>query len=172
MQKYRRGCCAEYIAKRTRLQIFKRVLFSILLTNKEQPVKVEPARCSRRLGLCSRKLFLRNNFYRLAEIVNSIEDKDMDERLKQYCHEFLAEIERVGIEICRQWIRNNITPIKMKIGEKKSTKYDHDHLAMRSLLEEGIKRGELKRQEREKGRFFVSCNFHSSPPGLFHSLYT
>ena len=83
------------------------------------------------------------NFYRLAEITNEMTDKSFYERLKYYCREFLAEIERVGIEICRQWIRNNITPINIVISDKETTKYDHDYLAVRSLLEEGIRRGEL-----------------------------
>ena len=83
------------------------------------------------------------NFYRLAEITNEMKDKNLNERLKYYCREFLAEIERVGIEICRQWIRNNITPVNIVISEKETTKYEHDYLAVRSLLEEGIRRGEL-----------------------------
>ena len=83
------------------------------------------------------------SFYRLAEITNEMKDKGLDDRLKYYCRQFLAEIERVGIEICRQWIRNNITPVSMEISGKETTKYNHDYLAMKSLLEEGISRGEL-----------------------------
>ncbi len=83
------------------------------------------------------------NFYRLAEITNEMKDKNLYDRLKSYCHEFLAEIERVGIEICRQWVRNNITPVEMEISGKKTTKYNHDYLAMKSILEEGVRRGEL-----------------------------
>jgi len=83
------------------------------------------------------------DFYRLAETVNEMADMELSERLKHYCCEFLSEIERVGIEICRQWIRNNITPIDMEISGEKTTKYVHDYLAMKSLLEEGIRRGEL-----------------------------
>ncbi len=83
------------------------------------------------------------SFYRLAEITNEMKDKGLDDRLKYYCRQFLAEIERVGIEICRQWIRNNITPVNMEISGKETTKYNHDYLAMKSLLEEGISRGEL-----------------------------
>lgn len=83
------------------------------------------------------------SFYRLAEITNEKKDKGLDDRLKYYCRQFLAEIERVGIEICRQWIRNNITPVNMEISGKETTKYNHDYLAMKSLLEEGIRRGEL-----------------------------
>lgn len=83
------------------------------------------------------------NFYRLAEITNEMTDKSFDERLKYYCREFLAEIERVGIEICRQWIRNNIAPVKIVISDKETTKYEYDHIAMLSLIEEGVRRGEL-----------------------------
>ena len=83
------------------------------------------------------------SFYCLAEITNEMKDKGLDDRLKYYCRQFLAEIERVGIEICRQWIRNNITPVSMEISGKETTKYNHDYLAMKSLLEEGISRGEL-----------------------------
>ena len=83
------------------------------------------------------------NFYRLAEITNDLKDKDVNDRLRYYCHEFLAEIERVGIEICRQWIRNNVTPVDMEISGKETTKYAHDYLAMKSLFEEGVIRGEL-----------------------------
>jgi AcrR family transcriptional regulator len=84
-----------------------------------------------------------SDFLLLAKTVNEIRDKDLNERLKYYCREFLAEIERVGIEICRQWIRNNITPVEMEIEGKMTTKYNYDYLAMRSLLDEGIRRGEL-----------------------------
>ena len=83
------------------------------------------------------------DFYRLAEITNEMTDKDFDERLKYYCREFLAEIERVGIEICRQWIRSNIVPVKIVISDKETTKYEHDYIAIRSLIEEGVRRGEL-----------------------------
>ena len=83
------------------------------------------------------------DFYRLAETVNEMTDMELSDRLKYYCREFLVEIERVGLEICRQWIRNNITPTDMEIAEKKTAKYVHDYLAMKSLLEEGIRREEL-----------------------------
>ncbi len=83
------------------------------------------------------------DFFVLAKTVNEIKDKNLNERLKYYFREFLAEIERVGIEICRQWIRNNINPIEMEIEGNMTTKYDHDYRAMKSILDEGIKRGEL-----------------------------
>lgn len=58
----------------------------------------------------------RTDFYRLAEIVNSMEDKDILERLRYYCRKFLGDIEETGIEICRQCVRNNISPTNMLLG--------------------------------------------------------
>lgn len=84
-----------------------------------------------------------SDFYRLAEIANEQDDKDLMERLKFYCREFLGEIECVGIEICRQWVKNNIVPTNMEIGGEDTTKYDHDYRAMQALLQEGVRRGEL-----------------------------
>ncbi len=83
------------------------------------------------------------DFYRLAEIVNGMDDKDIMERLRYYCKEFLGGIEDTGIEICRQWTRNNLSPTNMILGGEETTKYKHDYRAMQSILAEGVKRREL-----------------------------
>ena len=75
--------------------------------------------------------------------MNEREGEVLLDRLKYYCREFLGEIERTGIEICRQWVRNNIAPVDIMIGDKETTKYSHDYEAMRSILQEGVKRAEL-----------------------------
>ena len=85
----------------------------------------------------------RSDFFLLAKTVNEIREKGLYDRLRYYCREFLGEIERVGIEICRQWIRNNIIPVEMEFEEGNTTKYEHDYLAMKAILDEGIRRGEL-----------------------------
>lgn len=83
------------------------------------------------------------DFYRLAEIANGMKDRDILERLRYYCSEFLKGIEDTGIEICRQWTRNNMSPVYMlPIGEE-ITKYQYDFRAMQSMLAEGVRRGEL-----------------------------
>lgn len=86
----------------------------------------------------------KTDFYRLAEIVNGMEDKDVLERLRYYCHHFLRDIEETGMEICRQWVRNNISPANMLLGGEQTTKYQYDYRAMQSVLREAVKRGELK----------------------------
>lgn len=86
----------------------------------------------------------RTDFYRLAEIVNGMQDKDILERLRYYCRNFLGDIEKTGIEICRQWVRNNLSPANMLFDGEKMTKYKYDYRAMQSVLEEAVKRGELR----------------------------
>ena len=83
------------------------------------------------------------DFFRLAEITNEMTDKDIYERLAYYCSNFLRDIEETGIEICRQWLKNNISPTDMLLGGIKTTKYRYDFGAMRSILNEAVKRGEL-----------------------------
>ena len=83
------------------------------------------------------------DFYRLAEITNEMPDKDIYERLSYYCSNFLRDIEETGIEICRQWLKNNLSPADMLIRGIKTTKYRYDFSAMQSVLNEAVKRGEL-----------------------------
>ena len=86
----------------------------------------------------------KTDFYRLAEIVNGMKDKDILDRLRYYCEHFLGDIEETGIEICRQWIRNNLSPNNMLLGGEEITKYRYDYRAMQSILQEAVKREELK----------------------------
>lgn len=85
----------------------------------------------------------KTDFYRLAEIVNQMTGKDIHEKLEYYCREFMKSIERAGIEICRQWIRNNVAAIPM-CGETDITKYQYDYQAMQSVLNEAVGQGQLK----------------------------
>ncbi len=85
----------------------------------------------------------RTDFFQLAKIVNEMTEKDIIERLRRYCNDFLKGIEKTGIEICRQWTRNNLSPTNILINGEKTTKYKYDYRAMQSVLAEGIKRREL-----------------------------
>ena len=86
----------------------------------------------------------RTDFYRLAEIVNNMEEKDILDRLRYYCRHFLGGIEETGIEICRQWVRNNLSPNPMLLGGEEMAKYQYDYRAMQSILNEAVRREELK----------------------------
>lgn len=83
------------------------------------------------------------DFYRLAELANELPDTDITKRLSFYCKSFLSAIEEIGIEICRQWIRNNLSPAEMDIRGEKITKYAYDYRAMQEVLNAAVKRGEL-----------------------------
>lgn len=83
------------------------------------------------------------DFYNLAQTVIHMKDKTINERLEYYCENFLLAIERAGIEICRQWTRNNIKPLPMP-EEPQFTKYQYDNKAMYSVLENAVENGELK----------------------------
>ena len=66
------------------------------------------------------------------------------DRLRYYCREFLGDIEETGIEICRQWLKNNLSPNDMFLGGTYITKYRYDDQTMRSILQEAVTRGELR----------------------------
>ena len=86
----------------------------------------------------------KTDFYRLAEIVNGMKDKDILDRLLYYCDHFLEDIEETGIEICRQWVKNNLSPNNMLLAGDEITKYQYDYRAMQSILYEAVNREELK----------------------------
>ena len=89
----------------------------------------------------------KTDFYRLAETVNAMSDKDIMDKLEYYCREFMKSIERAGIEICRQWIKNNLSGGTMcgieDIDGKPISKYQYDYQAMQSVLSEAVRQGQL-----------------------------
>ena len=84
------------------------------------------------------------DFYHLAEIVNGMTGKGILDRLAYYCHEFMKGIEDYGLEITRQWIRNNVAPQRMCYSKGNDTKYTFDVRTLQSILQEGVTCGLLK----------------------------
>ncbi len=84
------------------------------------------------------------DFYHLAQIVNGMTEKGILDRLAYYCHEFMKGIEDYGLEITRQWIRNNVAPQLMCCGKGNDTKYTFDVRTLQSILQEGVTCGLLK----------------------------
>ena len=84
------------------------------------------------------------DFYHLAQIVNGMTGKGILDRLAYYCHEFMKGIEDYGLEITRQWIRNNVAPQRMCHHSEDITKYTFDVSALQSILQEGVTCGLLK----------------------------
>ena len=88
---------------------------------------------------------LRNHeFLHLAEKANGMSGTGIVERLSWYCREFLGGIEECGVELCRQWVRNNISPRRMHDAQEDITKYRYDIRAMKSILMQGVADGLLK----------------------------
>ena len=101
------------------------------------------------------------DFYRLAEIVNGMTGTGILERLAYYCREFMKGIEEYGMEITRQWIRNNVAPQRMSHHDEDITKYAFDVRALQSILREGVKQGLLKAETPVEGlALFINCELY------------
>ena len=86
----------------------------------------------------------KTDFSRLAEIVNQMKGKSVIEKLDNYCRVFMKAVERSGLEICRQWLRNHIASSEVSEESSEVSKYQGDFLAMQSVLNEAVKQGQLK----------------------------
>ncbi len=101
------------------------------------------------------------DFYHLAEIVNGMDGKGILERLAYYCREFMKGIEEYGLEITRQWIRNNVAPQRMCYCHEETTKYEFDFRALQSILREGVTQGLLKAETpTDELAFFINCELY------------
>ncbi len=101
------------------------------------------------------------DFYRLAEIVNGMTGTGILERLAYYCREFMKGIEEYGLEITRQWIRNNVAPQRMSHHDEDITKYAFDVRALQSILREGVTQGLLKAETPVEGlALFINCELY------------
>ncbi|MBO5999385.1 MAG: TetR/AcrR family transcriptional regulator [Lachnospiraceae bacterium] len=84
--------------------------------------------------------------FRLAEIVNKMTDLDINERIRFYCREYLNNIESHGLEICRQWLRNTLSPTEFTIFGENTTIWQHDFNSVEKILQEAIDRNELQKE--------------------------
>ena len=101
------------------------------------------------------------DFYHLSEIVNGMDGKGILERLAYYCHEFMKGIEEYGLEITRQWIRNNVAPQRMRHSQEDITKYAFDVRALQSILREGVTQGLLKAETpADELALFINCELY------------
>ena len=85
----------------------------------------------------------KTDFYRLAGIVNQMTDKTILEKLDNYCRVFMKAVERAGLEVCRQWLRNRISAVPAE-NESESMKYRYDYQAVYSVLKEAVKQKQLR----------------------------
>ena len=86
----------------------------------------------------------RNLFNRIAVRLEQMKDKNFFERMEHYFISFMQEVERYGINICREWIKNVIDP-KTANKDWDNSKWQFDVDMLKDILKKAIKNKELKK---------------------------
>ncbi|MBR1915594.1 MAG: TetR/AcrR family transcriptional regulator [Alphaproteobacteria bacterium] len=86
----------------------------------------------------------RNLFSRIVLRMEQMKDKPFLTRLEHYFISFMREVERYGINTCREWIRIVIDPKGDKNGWD-NTKWQFDVDMLKNIIHQAIKDGELKK---------------------------
>ena len=85
----------------------------------------------------------RELFDRIEKRMQQMTDKNVIERLQYYFESFMIEVERYGINICREWIRGVIDPNK-EPENMDNTKLQFDIDMLTGILNNAIQNKELK----------------------------
>lgn len=85
----------------------------------------------------------RNLFNRIAVRLEKMKDKDFMQRMEHYFISFMQEVERYGINICREWIKNVIDP-KCAGENWDNSKWQFDIDMLYGILSRAVKEKELK----------------------------
>ncbi len=85
----------------------------------------------------------RELFERIEKRMQKMTDKNIIERMHYYFESFMAEVERYGINICREWIRGVIDPNKAP-ENMDNTKWQFDIDMLYGILNRAVKEKELK----------------------------
>ena len=86
----------------------------------------------------------RHLFSQIAKRMEQMKEKDFTARMEHYFISFMREVERYGINTCREWIRIVIDPKGDKNGWD-NTKWQFDIDMLRDILTEAVKNNELKK---------------------------
>ena len=86
----------------------------------------------------------RNLFNRIVLRIEQMKDKPFLTRLEHYFVSFMVEVERYGINVCREWVRIVIDPKGNKNGWD-NTKWKFDIDMLTKIIHQAIKDGELKK---------------------------
>ena len=84
----------------------------------------------------------RNLFSRIVLRMEQMKDKPFLTRLEHYFVSFMVEVERYGINVCREWVRIVIDPKGNKNGWD-NTKWQFDTDMLRDILTKAVKNNEL-----------------------------
>lgn len=86
----------------------------------------------------------RNMFSRIEARMQQMADRSFLERLAHYFDSFMVEVERYGINVCREWIRCVIDP-NLSPEDTDKTKWQFDVNMLNKILEQAVQKGELKK---------------------------
>ena len=86
----------------------------------------------------------RNLFSRIVLRMEQMKDKPFLTRLEHYFVSFMVEVERYGINVCREWVRIVIDPKGNKNGWDNS-KWQFDIDMLTNIIYQAIKEKELKK---------------------------
>lgn len=81
-------------------------------------------------------------FRDLAEKVENMKDEAVEQKVYAYFKGTILLIEKYGINLCRQWIKDVINPNDM--GNAEYTKWHFDTDVFKKILKEAVVKGELK----------------------------
>ena len=93
-------------------------------------------------AICSE--ICRNLFNRIVLRMEQMKDKSFLIRLEHYFVSFMVEVERYGINMCREWVRIVIDPKGNKNGWD-NTKWQFDVDMLQDILTKAVKNNELKK---------------------------
>ena len=85
----------------------------------------------------------RELFNRIETRIQKMTDKNVVDRLHYYFDSFMAEVQRYGINICREWIRGVIDPNKAP-ENMDNTKWQFDIDMLTNILNKAVQNKELK----------------------------
>ncbi len=85
----------------------------------------------------------REPFAQIAERFHADLEQDIIKRLANYFSDFINEIMRYDVNICREWLRDVITPATVT-DAKDTQKWQYDIQTMHKVLKAAVENGELK----------------------------
>lgn len=85
----------------------------------------------------------REPFSNIQKKLSGMKGRSIEEKLTCYFRFFMQEVERYGVNICREWIRGVIDPATAP-KNMDSQKWQYDTNMLREILQDAIQNGELK----------------------------
>ena len=85
----------------------------------------------------------REPFADIAKHFCDSKETDLEKKLAIYFNDFMVEVQRYGINICREWLRDVITPANVT-DAKDAHKWQYDTAMLRDMLDWAVENKYLK----------------------------